>query len=183
MRTSPGPGPRARARCRRIALLGPRLRLPTFADFRATCGFAQASVRPSTLRAAEITSRLLAWAEMTIAGRSLRVRVRAVRLAKRCARAFLEVLRAPTVAGPVRREPCERPRHAVPAEILPRRRLTKGGAVERTRVPSIATKCGLTRGGANRCLRSSNRGPVTPPPKRHCSRPTRLWYLPVTALA
>lgn len=59
-----GSGPRARVRCRRITLLGPRLRLPTSADFRATCGFALASVR-SSLRAAEVISRLLAWTEMT----------------------------------------------------------------------------------------------------------------------
>lgn len=118
MRTSPEPGPRARARCRRIALLGPRLRLPTSADFSSDVRIRPGERSTLALRAAGITSRLLAWTEMTIAGRSLRVRVRAVRLAKRCARAFLEALRAPGSPDQREHERCKRSRHAVPTKIL-----------------------------------------------------------------
>jgi len=42
-----GRAPVHASRCRRIALLGPRLRLPISADWRTTRGFTLASVRPS----------------------------------------------------------------------------------------------------------------------------------------
>ena len=154
------------SRCRRITLLGPRLRLPTSADFSSDVRFALASVRSSTMRATEVDSAYLRGRKRPSGPEPASDGTR---------RAIGEAMRAclprstpgTRVAGPTERERCKRSRHAVPAKILL-------GVVSRKTVPSRGPRCLRSRrnprsvGRANPGLRSSNREPVTPPPKRRC---------------